>query len=174
MKDVMLDLETFGTGPDAVIVQIGACFFDRATGEIGETFKVNVTPKSAIESGAIMDADTVCWWMNQSEAARKSILAEPQLDIETAMIQLNQFLSPAKAIWSHATFDFVIVTQTLRRLKIKPKFRYQAARDIRTLNDLGKTALTNTPSIRDGVHHDALEDCKFQVKYCVVALNSLL
>lgn len=171
MKHVMIDLETFGVNKLAVIVQIGACFFDPETGEIGDTFKVNVDPQSAVTAGCKMDAQTVCWWLTQSQEARDSISAEPKLDIVTAMEQLNQFLSPAKHIWSHATFDFVIITEVLHLLGIKPKFRYTAARDIRTLSYLGgnKTFDDN----REGTHHDALDDCKFQVKYCVAALKSL-
>jgi len=39
MKDVMLDVETLGTKSTAAIIQIGACYFDRETGEIGDKFK---------------------------------------------------------------------------------------------------------------------------------------
>ncbi len=41
MRDCMIDFETLGTGPDAAIIQVGACYFDRVTGEIGATFKRN-------------------------------------------------------------------------------------------------------------------------------------
>lgn len=167
----MIDLETFGVNKQAVIVQIGACYFDRDTGEIGETFKINVDPVSAVKAGCKMDPQTVCWWLGQSDAARASVLSEPKLDIRTAMVQLNQFLSPAKNIWSHATFDFVIVMEVLSLLDITPKFRYTAARDIRTLSHL--TGNKKFDGNREGTHHDALDDCKHQVKYCVVALNSL-
>jgi hypothetical protein len=51
MKDVMLDIETFGNGKHAAICQIGACYFDRSNGEIGATFKVNVDARSAEKSG---------------------------------------------------------------------------------------------------------------------------
>lgn len=171
MKDVMLDLETFGVNKQAVIVQIGACFFDRVTGEIGETFKVNVNPESAVKAGCRMDAQTVSWWMSQSDAARTSVLAKPQVNIFDSMEHLNQFLSPAKHIWSHATFDFCIVMEVLSLLGIKPKFSYKDARDIRTLSHL--TGNKKFDGNREGTHHDALDDCKHQVKYCVEALNSL-
>lgn len=167
----MIDLETFGVNKQAVIVQIGACFFDRETGEIGETFKVNVDPISAVKAGLKMDPQTVCWWLTQSESARNSVLSEPKLDINTAMVQLNQFLSPAKHIWSHATFDFCIIMEVLNLLGVKPKFSYKDARDIRTLSHL--TGNKKFDGNREGTHHDALDDCLHQVKYCVVALNSL-
>ena len=35
MQHVMVDIETLGTGPDAVIKSLGAVDFDPQTGEIG-------------------------------------------------------------------------------------------------------------------------------------------
>lgn len=172
MNDVMLDFETFGTGRDACIVQVGACYFDRATGEIGKTFKVNIDAASHVKRGAKIQADTVYWWLSQSKEAQNSILADPRLDVHDAFTQLNEFLSEAKHIWSHATFDFVILQQTMRQLEIKPTFHYKIGKDLRTLVDLAKTSVDKTS--RTGIHHDALDDCFHQVKYCVEALNNIL
>ena len=171
MKDVMLDLETLGNGKDKCICQIGACYFDRDTGEIGETLKINVDAATHEKYGAKLDASTVYWWLSQSKEAQASILANPKEDIVSAMNKLNTFLAGAKCIWSHATFDFVTITDTFKQLSIKPLFNYRAARDIRTLVDFGK--VTVDKQLREGIHHDALDDCKFQVKYCVAALNKV-
>ncbi len=171
MKDVMLDIETLGNGKNKCICQIGACYFNRETGEIGETFKVNVDAQSHVKYGGELDAQTVYWWLGQSRAAQDSIISEPRVDIIEAFNKLNTFLTPAKAIWSHATFDFVAIQETFKQLDIKPSFHYRVARDLRTLVDLGKTTISNL--LREGTHHDALEDCKFQVKYCVASLNKI-
>lgn len=171
MKDVMLDLETLGNGKDKCVVQIGACYFDRETGEIGETFKVNVDARSHVKHGAALDADTVYWWLSQAKPAQESILAEPRVDVVEAFTKLNEFLAPAKAIWSHATFDFVTIQETFKQLNIKPLFHYRAARDLRTIVDAGKVTIDKTS--REGTHHDALDDCRHQVKYCVASLNAI-
>ncbi len=167
----MIDLETFGTGNSAAICQIGACYFDRETGEIGAKFKVNIDATSAAKAGGSIDASTIYFWLAQGAEARASITADPKLDIKDAFHQLNEFLASAKRIWSHATFDFVVIMDTFRRLDIKPNFRYNAARDIRTLVDLSR--LTVNKVERTGVHHDGLEDAIHQVKYCVLAMNAL-
>lgn len=171
MKDVMVDLESFGNGKNACICQIGACYFDRITGEIGATFKVNIDARSAVKSGAQIDADTVYFWLAQSKEAQDSITKDPLISIEDGMAQLNDFLAGAKNVWSHATFDFVIIQETFKRLDMKPKFHYRAARDIRTLIELANVTVSKTP--RTGLHHDGLEDCKHQVKYCVEAFKKI-
>lgn len=166
MTDIMIDLETLGTSSNAAVVQIGACFFNRATGEIGRSLRINVRPDVGV-----IDSDSVMFWLSQSKGAQNSILAEPRKGSKEAFEELNKFIQGAKYIWSHATFDFVILTNTLRVLGIKPMFRYQAARDIRTLQDLAGYPMPSKG--REGVHHDALDDCKFQVAYCVAAFNAL-
>jgi hypothetical protein len=171
MKDVMLDLETFGNGKQACVVQIGACYFDRETGEIGQTFARNVDAKSSVDFGGVIDADTIYWWLSQSREAQASILLEPRSHVVDAFNALNDFLGNAKTIWSHATFDFVILAETLKLLGIKPNFRYTAARDIRTLVDLAKITIDKTPRV--GVHHNGLADAIHQVKYCVECFRKL-
>lgn len=171
MKDVMLDLETFGNGKHKCVSQIGACYFDRETGEIGKTFECNVDAVSAVKAGGELDAQTVYWWLSQSREAIDSVIAEPRLDIRDAFNQLNDFLAPAKAIWSHATFDFVTIQETFKMLGIHTKFHYRTARDLRTVVDLGR--VTVDKQVREGLHHNGLADCKFQVKYCVAALQKI-
>ena len=47
MLDVMLDLETMGTQPDAAIVAIGAVEFDLEAAQLGRRFYQPVTLDSA-------------------------------------------------------------------------------------------------------------------------------
>lgn len=172
MKNVMLDLETLATSTDAAIVQIGACYFDDVTGAIGDTFKKNIDLAfSDKEARGVLDPATVAWWLKQSDAARNSILTrgEPSVNV---LHEVNEFLKPAKFIWSHATFDFVILSESMRRHNITPSFCYRTCMDIRTLTRLASFA-KSVAWIREGTHHDALDDCKYQVKYCVDALNKL-
>lgn len=171
-KDVMIDLETFGNGKVSCITQIGAVYFDRYTGEIGDKFKVNVDAVSAVRAGAQMDPDTVYWWMSQSPEAIASVISEPREDFRKSILLLNEFLNvPDIKIWSHATFDFVIVQESFKLLGIKTLFPYRAARDIRTLMDLA--GIDPKSFQRENLHHDALDDCLHQIKYCVAALRKL-
>lgn len=166
----MLDLETFGTNENKCVCQIGACYFDNRTGEIGRELKINVNAASHIRKGAKIDADTVYWWLQQSDEARKSLL-ENKVDVTLAFNELNGFIANAKRVWSHATFDFVTLMETFKMLDIKPSISYKAGLDIRTLVYLAGLKVVRIN--REGIHHDALADCRHQVKYCVAALNAV-
>ncbi len=168
-KDAMIDLETMGTSHDAAIIQIGACYFNRETGEIGNTFFSNVDLNSELESGFEVDGSTIMWWLGQSEEARKSLFSQPIGTNTTILHFLSLFLDGAANIWSHATFDFVILTNHYKKLDMKPTFHYRTARDLRTLVDLANITSKKYP--REGVHHNALDDCKYQVKYATACLK---
>ncbi len=170
MTDLMLDFETLGNGTNKCICQIGLVYFNSLTGELGESLKLNIDAASHEKYGGRLDAQTVYWWLEQSDAARHSLLKDKK-DILEAMTQVNEFISKAKRVWSHATFDFVTLMETFKQLGIKPSVSYKSGLDIRTLVYLAGTSVSTT--IREGVHHDALEDCKHQVKYCVEALNKV-
>ena len=168
MKDVMIDLETLGTKSTAAIVQIGACYFDRETGEIGQTLKLNIQYPNGFGPFTV-DFGTVSWWLQQGEEARSSILGNAMY-IAEAMEILRDFLKGADNLWAHATFDLPIIQHAFDFCNFKNPVHFRGMRDIRTLMDLADHRSTVE---RTGTHHDALDDCKFQVQYCVEALNKL-
>jgi exodeoxyribonuclease VIII len=166
MQDLMVDIECMGKVPDAVIVQIGACYFDRYTGEVGKTFSGNI---SLLNTSGQFDGSTVLWWLEQSKKGNALSFLNNTETEEYVLSTFRYFANDAKRIWSHATFDFVLLQNALRRLSI-PLLPYRSARDIRTLVDLaGNTNIRRT----EGKSHDGLEDCLYQVKYCVECFNKL-
>lgn len=171
MKDVMIDFETLGTGANKCVCQVGAVYFDKTTGALGKEIDLTIDAASHEKYGGKVDATTVYWWLQQSEAARASITVKDKYDIHTAFMLLNEFLSEASRIWSHATFDFVTLTETMKQLDIKPTFSYKSGLDIRTLMYLAGTSISEFK--RDGTHHNGLADAKFQVQYVVKALNQV-
>jgi hypothetical protein len=171
MKDLMVDIETLGNGPTSVLTQIGACFFDRYTGEIGEKFCQNISVQNCLDMGLQLDWDTIKWWFEQTE--EKTWMKEPQ-PLGKVLGQFSAFAKPAEAVWSHATFDMPIIANAYRRIKQGLPFHYRAMRDIRTLTDLAKVSkeeIAATPA--NGKTHNGLDDCVFQVAYCVKCFNKL-
>lgn len=159
----MIDIETMGTRSTSMIVQIGACYFDRETGEIGETFKRNIANEG---DSFTVDWSTINWWLKQSLEARESITGNGK-ELKFVLQELEEFLQDAKYTWSHATFDIPLLSNAFYQYGMKFPVPYWNARDIRTLMDL----TDHVPGARKGTHHNALDDCKFQVEYCVEALN---
>ena len=166
MKDIMLDIETLGTSFDAVIVQIGACYFNR-TGDIGEKLSLNVSIKDCLDKRLKVDAGALKFWFAQKNI---SWTLNP-LSLSEALQRLRDFVSKKALIWSHATFDIPIIANAYHVIGQKPPFSYRNTRDIRTLNDLARVERAkNHEKLKV---HDALKDCIYQVSYCVQCFKKL-
>jgi hypothetical protein len=168
----MVDIETLDTRKSSVILQIGAAYFDRYTGEVGDKYSVNIDLKSSLASGFTVNADTIYWWMKQAEEARKSVFEGEAMHVFDAINDFNRFAEKAKFVWSHATFDFNIIYNHFEKLNIVPTFHYRTARDIRTLIDLADINFTEKKG-RSGTRHTALDDVLYQIEYCVIAFNTI-
>jgi len=168
----MLDLETFGTRHDALIVQIGACYFDRETGAIGETFEATIEYKEDIDKFSV-DYSTLKWWLEQTRHAQDSVVGRSvtSCNLPTALVQLNRFLERGPVmVWSHATFDMPILMNAYATLAYTFSVPYRNMRDLRTLMELyGEKAQIE----REGVHHHALDDAKYQARYASIAMQKL-
>uniref|UniRef100_A0A6M3L3A6 3'-5' exoribonuclease Rv2179c-like domain-containing protein n=1 Tax=viral metagenome TaxID=1070528 RepID=A0A6M3L3A6_9ZZZZ len=173
MEDVMIDFETLGTSYDAIIVQAAAAFFKR-DGTIGEEFMVRMDPVTSFyRDGFKIDPETVIWWLNNPKETIGDVFNPDNLDPHTAMLMLNSFLRPAKYIWSHATFDFVLLMHHMKIHFIKPLFPHRGARDIRTLLDLAEMDPKDFSIDSEGIHHTALSDVRYQIKLCARAFKAL-
>lgn len=167
MNDLMLDIETLGTRPTSVITQIGACYFDRYTGKIGDKFLRNVDVENSLKWGLTTDWNTIQWWFKQ---INKSWMED--VDLLTKILgELNHFAKKAKSVWSHATFDVpILMNAYVVTKRQKLPFHYRFARDIRTLVDLSGLPFDKNKKEKT---HNALEDCIYQVEYCVKCFNAL-
>ena len=170
MKDVMLDIEAIDTRPTSAIMQIAACYFDRKSGKIGKTFFENIDLKSCIQKGLTVSGDTLYWWFEQSDNARMSMIKKPRGKIENVLKRFKTFTKDAETIWCHATYDFPIINNAMVVCGIKP-MNFLSARDIRTVADLAGIKVRDFK--REGVHHTALDDCKFQVEYVKHAIDKI-
>ena len=160
MKDLMVDLETLGVGSDAAIVQIGACYFNRHTAEIGRTFRVNIDPESCQDEGLTIDGDTVEFWMDN--AGKATWRQPPRRTLVEALDMFSTFVgeSAVKTAWASAGFDFPILASAYRACDMRNPIHYQMVRDLRTLRYLVGNPLV---TCRNPNTHDALADCLYQV-----------
>lgn len=169
MKDVMLDLETFGTRHDAMIVQIGACYFDRDTGEIGDRFSANIIYGQDGDRFTV-DQGTLMWWIDQSPEARASLNGDAH-PLPVVLRDLHDFLDrDGIHLWSHATFDMPILANAFETIGLKLPVPYRRMRDLRTLMDI---SMHFSETERIGVHHNALADAVYQATYAAEAFRKL-
>lgn len=171
MKDLMIDIETMGTSNNATMIQLAGVFFDRNTGATGDEFCMNIDEKSCLDLGFISDDKTIDWWCQQDQEVLRKIRenAYPALEAIQRFYDFYRNVNGNIKVWSHATFDYVIVQTYLG--KIGKYMNHKGARDIRTLVDLSGIDLDSYDW--KGKTHNALDDCKFQIKYCVDALNKI-
>lgn len=170
MKDLMIDIETMGNTSNAAMIQLAGVYFDRKTGETGAEFCRSLDLQSCLDCGFEKTQSTEDWWATQNQDVLNGIFAKAERP-DDVIYDFSLFLKRDAIVWSHATFDFPIVQNYLKKFT-KSYMNYKGARDIRTLVDLSGIDLTKYDWNTDKTHN-ALDDCKFQIKYCVDAMNML-
>jgi 3' exoribonuclease, RNase T-like len=159
LTDIMIDLETLNTTPDAAILTIGAVKFDPFGRELSEpemdSFYVKVDLDSCDRIGLTTNDDTIAWWANQSKEAQAAAFdPEGRIDIVDAFAQLYKFCWGAKRVWSNGScFDIVICEHVFRKINRACPWKFWEVRDVRTAFDLGID-----PKRPPVTAHHALED----------------
>ena len=181
MKDVMLDIETLGVGKRAVILSIALLQFDKESGDLGDQLYLVLNSDSQRGVGRTTDASTIHWWDSQSGEA-KEVLTQAEtggVKWEEALREVTEFLHPIKGVtvWSNgANFDIAILEEAYYLAGKKLPWTFWKTRCVRTLHDLCKeiSGISCKQQVTyPTVAHNALEDCKFQIEYCVKAYNRL-
>jgi hypothetical protein len=180
MKHVMIDIETMGRDSDAAIISIGAVLFEfppDCSIDLEHTFKVNVKLQSSIDRGGTLNADTILWWLDQNEPARKEIINNQNsaMHIEQALHELSKWYlaSGAEFVWSEGSdFDLVIIANAYKKTHKPQPWQFRNTRDTRTLYWL--SGHTKEMRIMPTVEHDCLEDAIAQAKTVQEAYKMLL
>lgn len=168
--NVMVDLETLGTGNNSVIISIGAVKFDVLSGVSEDTFYVVVDPSSCVVAGLEMDASTVVWWMSQTEDARAVFNDQTKVTLEEALQRFSAWYPEGAALWGNgASFDNTILANAYRVVGKTQPWKFWDDRCFRTLKNL----LPAVQHERAGVHHNALDDAIFQAEHAVKILDTL-
>lgn len=170
MKDIMLDLETMGVKPYSPIVAIGAVLFDPKSDQIGETFYQLIDLQSCEDAGLKICADTVLWWLRQSDAARGQ-LCNPSLErtsLKNALLDFSMWVPEGAKVWGNGSdFDNVILESAYEVCGQKVPWNYWNNRCYRTVKNLKPSV----EIVREGVHHNALDDAISQAKHLQRILN---
>ena len=157
--DIMIDLETLNTTPDASILTIGAVKFDPFGREVSDpkmdSFYCKVDLDSCDRIGLTTNDDTIAWWANQSKEAQEAAFdPTDRIDIEEAFARLYKFCWGAKRVWANGScFDIIICEHVYRKISRAIPWKFWEVRDVRTAFDLGID-----PKRPPVTAHHALED----------------
>ena len=163
---LMLDIETLGTGPKAVVTSVGVTVFNLDESEV-ETFYREIPVQPQLDKSRVVTADTIAWWFRQVQVGAECPIS---LDESTkCLFELVQFLDKYSdcELWAHGTtFDIVIVESLLEDFGVRVPWKFRNVMDCRTI-----TNLIECRSKRN--NHNALEDAINQADWVRVALLKL-
>ena len=160
--DIVLDIETLSTRPDAVVLTIGAVKFDVNADDIDTNsgFYTRVDVNEQIEMGRHVSDDTVKWWSTQPKDVWDEALSEDNRDsVKDALMGLNKFLVCGGNIWVQGpVFDIATLENLYRQINMPPPWHYWNIRDSRTL-----FGVHGDPREKNHQHaHNAMIDCYIQ------------
>jgi hypothetical protein len=177
-RHIMLDLETLGTGPNALVLSIGAVVFDPDASAFVATpdncfhFRLDVGVQQRVLKRDI-DADTVMWWMQQPDEARTA-LRGPGVHPNHALAAFTSFIGAnLDGLWGNgADFDNVILGSLYASCSLTRPWSYGKNRCFRTLKSL-KLPKKYVAPVRQGTHHNALDDAIYQTEVLYAIKNAL-
>jgi hypothetical protein len=166
MPNVMLDLETFGTSPNSVILAIGAVHFET---EIVSIFYQRVDPQSCVNHGLVMDVATILWWLDQADAARREVITTSRMPLPEALRAFSVWIPASSQVWGNgASFDNVILGSAYAACGMVKPWDFYDDRCYRTLKALKPgIQMTEPPTIK----HHALADARAQALHCIKLLQ---
>jgi len=164
LPDLMIDIETLGLRPDAVIFELAAVAFDPTTGDHGQSFKAEINIEDAYLHRLTSDEETRRFWDERGGPRQGE--AQP---LRVVLDHLAGFIGDMnpKAIWSWGSdFDFPILGNAYLRAGLDCPWRHYQQRDARTVYKL-----VFPEEKRRGIDHNALNDCLRQIKDIAFAIN---
>lgn len=167
---VMVDLETMSTQPNAAICSIGACKFTLNPATITSTFYTTIDAKDCKRLGLHFCPDTIRWWSRQLPEVLEMLRKETK-PLKDAITEFALWYgSVPMPIWANgANFDPIVIRQSYKAVDLVPRWTYREERCYRTIAAL-------FPDIkepeRSGSYHNALDDAIHQTKHLQQILGS--
>lgn len=180
--DIMIDIETVGRDPGCGIIQIAAVPFNMNTGAISKnTFKMSINLDHQLKSGKgfTYSSNTYKWWMKENPNLFKK-LSKSKNTYNQVGKEFQKWFKSLKdnqkiRVWGNSNrFDIGIIDGWYRKaigFKFQPFWNTWLERDVRTLAMLAPDIKKNTRFV--GIKHNAIDDCKHQIKYCRAIVRKL-
>jgi hypothetical protein len=156
--DLMIDIETLSTHPNAIILNIGAIGFDPFSEDVYTQHSFYSRIDIDSQTGRHELADTVDWWGKQSVEAQEEAFGEKdRMPLDMALDELSLLVRKCGRVWANGVaFDMPILEDAYREYNKPHPWKYWNVLDSRTLIKLN-------PIRQLGNSHHALEDCIKQI-----------
>lgn len=166
--DMMIDIETAATRPNALILTIAAQQFD----PLGQGYSgADLYARVSVESQPDRDIDdsTIEWWAQQDARTREEAFGEEdRIPLGDVLDSLHKIAWRSNRIWMQGPhFDATILENAYRQMGRAQPWQFWKIRDSRTLLSL-VPQLDKPPTT-----HHALEDCRKQIVQVQDALDYL-
>jgi len=158
MADIMIDIETIGTGPSACILTIAMQTFDPfADGWYDRHYYARIDPDSQPDRN--IEEGTLQWWARQPPEAREEAFAEDgRISLKQALEEMHPIIWNSDFVWANGpTFDMNIIEHAYKSYDMSLPWKYYKVRDARTVYSLWPD-LPKQP-----ISHHALDDCQQQI-----------
>lgn len=183
MIDIIIDLETLGTRPGCVILEIGACAVDPQTGRITANFSRRLDEFKWREDEPV-DADmhaTINWWHNPETVATYYALVRRGLPgvipaARNPAIQLREFADwlefqmrghtpETVRVWANGpSFDIAILQAAYSRYGLERPWICWQERCVRTALEMANYERGSLGWIERGPRHRALNDARHEAR----------
>lgn len=161
--NLMVDIETMGSGSYSSIISIAAVEFDINTGIIGDTFLCSVSLEDCVKEGLKIDPKTVFWWLKQNKEAREKITNSSGYSLRESLQRFSKFIDDRDLyIWAKSPrFDLGILQNAYNVLDIPIPWNFRKEQCVRTICALNKKVEENWEFV--GTPHNPVDDCINQI-----------
>lgn len=191
---LMLDIETLGTGPNAVVWQSALFGWDLKDPETLLDFPhfqyLPIQPQLDLFPAREVRANTLIYWMKQDDDARLAIANCDSNDFDDLPSLMRHFLrafdrmthdsegNPIKyELWTRGNFDIPIMTSLLHQAGFEAPWQIDGAfrnlRDLRTLEAMSGVSYKDVAQPAGFIKHRADWDCRFQIAHHTACMKAL-
>lgn len=162
--DVMIDIETLSTKPEAVVLSVGAVKFNMKDEPVQKIhWRLDINEQT--DADRDICNDTLEWWAKQDLAVRSEVFStDNRVSLDQFFAELNRYMTGAEKIWCQGPqFDLVIIENLYRQFEQHWNWQFWQVMDSRTLFQVMKHFNFEDP--RKGVQqdlHNAAEDAYWQ------------
>lgn len=188
-KDIMVDIETLGTGENATVFQVSAMSFDLTTGDKHDS--INLIGDIEKYGSLNVDGSTLKWWLNTDKELLTELINKGTYGEYDLFEALHKWLEAQSTtgdmkdvyLWGNGIlFDNAKLQNNMNSYsELKYPIYYKNDRDVRTILELAsmKSGLTED-EIKESVtdknerKHDAFDDIAFQIRLVVKCYEILM